>query len=237
MFHNNLSIIILTYDDLIHTKKCLEYLYKNTLISFELVIVDNGSYPETIEYIEEFKKTKDNIVFYRSDKNLGCVAGRNFGYFLADYDSDYICFLDNDIYVRENWLDAYAKCFKKGNDICGTEAWRMRDADFFPTNKLFFEKDRFHYIGAGSMIVKNSVIKDIGLFDPIYNPLYWEDPDFNFRAADAGYKRGRVIEPVIEHQPHSLLGRNQNRSYFFHRSHMNFKKKWEGRKPNEFEVF
>ena len=46
------SIIILSYNQLAYTKKCIESIFAHTKEAFELIMVDNGSTDGTVEYLE-----------------------------------------------------------------------------------------------------------------------------------------------------------------------------------------
>ena len=58
------SLITLCYNQLENaTKPFLESLYKYTNSDlFELIIVNNASSDGTKEFLDEFKKTKDNVI-------------------------------------------------------------------------------------------------------------------------------------------------------------------------------
>jgi GT2 family glycosyltransferase len=216
MFNDNLSII--------------SHLYSNILISFELVVLDNGSTDGTVEYLEELSNRKD-IVFLQNKTNEGVITGRNKAYLMSKDSNKFICFLDNDQYVQENWLDSYEKCFESGCDVTSIEAWKMRQ-DYFPLSKITDHNASYQYVGAGGMMVKKKVIDDIGLFDEDFF-MYFEDPDFCWRAYDAGYKVGWNNGNVVIHEPHSLLGKEPKRRQYFYDSLKKFQKKWENRElPN-----
>lgn len=50
--HGKVSIVMLTFNQLGDTQRCIESLYKNTDLSFELIIVDNGSRDGTRQYLK-----------------------------------------------------------------------------------------------------------------------------------------------------------------------------------------
>ncbi len=55
------SIIILTYNQLEYTQKCLESLFKHTNVPFELIMVDNASTDETPKYLRELTEGRRSI--------------------------------------------------------------------------------------------------------------------------------------------------------------------------------
>ncbi len=217
-----IDIIVLTYNNIDSTKKCIDHLYKHT-DDFNLIIVDNNSTDGTVEYLKKLKQ--DNLTLFFSQKNVGCVNGRNFAYTLSK-DSEYICFLDNDQFVLSDWVESYMSYIDKGYDIVGFEGWKMRE-DFMPYKRVGVG-ERYNYVGAGGMFLRRSTIKDIGLFDPDFNPMYAEDPDFCWRSHEAGYKICWNEKRRIIHKPHKLL--NAERRVYFNKSLNILRNKWQGKK-------
>ena len=79
MSHKKVSIIILTWNKLEYTKRCLNFLEKNTNYpNWEAIIVDNGSKDGTREFLEAFNKAKDqNFNLILNSTNRGYAAGVN----------------------------------------------------------------------------------------------------------------------------------------------------------------
>jgi O-antigen biosynthesis protein len=231
-----IDIILLTYNNLSNTKHCISCLYKYTS-DFKLFIVDNKSTDNTLKYLNDLSQKKDNITMSFQQENLGIIKGRNLGYDLAlksNNISDLVCFIDNDQFVSEGWIESYLSLMEKGYDLIGAEGWQMKE-DFYPCKKIDSDKDNFNYTGCGGMVVKKKVIEDIGLFDEEFSPMYFEDPDFCWRASDKGYKVGWNIEKKIIHQPHKLLS-GGDRVFYFKRNLVRFREKWRGRKAPIFKM-
>jgi len=82
------SIIILTKNSLSFTKKCLESLIAYT-DNFELIIVDNGSDKETVDYLKLLDKEKteyDDVKVIFNKKNMGSPYAWNQGIKIAKHD-------------------------------------------------------------------------------------------------------------------------------------------------------
>lgn len=102
----DLSVIVVSFNTKTVTKKCLEALLKNLYlyspqITYELIIVDNGSVDGSINLIEKIKVkhqvNKINIKFIKNRKNIGFGKANNqaltivAGKYVLLLNSDVIC--------------------------------------------------------------------------------------------------------------------------------------------------
>ena len=92
------SIIILTLNKFDLTKSCIESIRRHTSEPYELIIVDNGSTDDTVEFLQN---QKDIRAIYNK-QNAGFAKGCNQGAAIATGDN--LLFLNNDTVVTENWL-------------------------------------------------------------------------------------------------------------------------------------
>ena len=69
------SIIIVNYNRLEYLKLCLYHIEQTKERDIEIIIIDNGSDKETINYL----KGNDKIKLILNKKNVGAVAARNQG--------------------------------------------------------------------------------------------------------------------------------------------------------------
>lgn len=226
-----LEIILLTFNNIDNTKECVKRIYDFTS-DFKITILDNGSTDLSRDFLKDLSEKCKNISLFLSVENLGIVRGRNMAYKFSCMSANvpsYICFLDNDQFVEEGWKESYMKMLSKGFDIVGAEGWRMAD-NFYPEKKAKNCDDIFHYVGCGGMMMKREVRNVIGDFDERFNPYYFEDPDFCFRAMDKGMKIGWDDSGKVIHKPHNLLGVKMERYDRFKISFQKFQAKWSGRK-------
>jgi len=224
------TIVVLSYNGKDLTKKFLELLFEHTP-EFKLIMIDNCSSDGTVDYLIEIVRQREaDSTLVLNNMNTGVIGGRNMGYVLFQSDpSEFLCFLDNDQFVRSGWLEQYHEFMNKGNyDVIGADAWLM-DSSFMPRRNCKRQGEPYSYVGCGGMMVKKAVVDTIGLFDEQFNPAYFEDPDFNFRAREAGFKIGWNSLAKVDHLPHQTLGKNADRMKIFAQSYEKFKKKWNGK--------
>jgi O-antigen biosynthesis protein len=107
------SIIILNWNKLEYTKKCIESIEDNTAYqNYEIIILDNGSTePGTKEYL---RGSRHKTVL--SSRNLGFAKGNNKAVPFAA--GDMLLFLNNDIIAYKGWLEAMLKTIDEYPD-CG----------------------------------------------------------------------------------------------------------------------
>ena len=56
------------------------------------------------------------------------------------------------------------------------------------------------WVNGGSGAFRKSIWEDLGGFDELYNPFYWEDIDLSYRAKKAGYKIIYVPTAKVYHK-------------------------------------
>ena len=94
--NEKVSIILVTYNNLTYTKKCINSILRNTAYpNYEIVIVDNNSTDGTKEYLKSLRF--DNIKIQLNENNRGFAGGNNDGLELAD--GKYLILLNNDTEV------------------------------------------------------------------------------------------------------------------------------------------
>jgi hypothetical protein len=238
--YGELDLIVLSHNGIETTKKFLDHFYKFTDNKFcRLIWIDNGSSDGSVEFLKDFFAQKlKNYVLHFSKENLGVIGGRNLGYNISQMINGrgelfpYLMFLDNDQYVEEGWLEHHLSVLNKGYDMIGVEAWKLSDA-FLPILKIPNINYDFSYVGCGGMLIRREVTNRIGIFDEQFNPAYFEDPDFNFRSHDAGFKIGWNCKAKIIHFPHQTLGKmdQTNKHKKLMDSYTKFINKWKHRKP------
>jgi GT2 family glycosyltransferase len=96
------SIVVVTLDNIVCTRLCLESVLANTVASrYELIVVDNGSGDTTRDYLRAFSR-HDHVRVILNDENVGFASANNQG--LATAAGDVLVLLNNDTIVPPGWL-------------------------------------------------------------------------------------------------------------------------------------
>ena len=231
------SIIILTYNNLSLTKDCIESIFKYTeKDSYEIIVVDNASTDDTVAYLKEQK----NIKTIFNSENVGFPKGCNMGIQLASKDND-ILLLNNDTIVTTNWLKNLKICLESDEKIGAVGAIsnnndNLQGCDFtydnFEDMQILAAKNNISdpkkwerkvcLIGY-CMLIKRSILDQLGGLDEKYSPGYIEDNDLSLRIINLGYDLMLCHDAFIHHYLGTAFRKDQekfnqlilkNRAYF-----------------------
>jgi len=117
MMNPQVTIVVVPRERFSYTRQSLESIYEHTQVPFELVYVDGNSPPPIRKYLEEQSKLKQ-FRLIRTDVYLSPNHARNIG--LAEVNTPYLVFADNDVMVSPGWLQTLMQCAQETNaDVVG----------------------------------------------------------------------------------------------------------------------
>lgn len=204
------SLIVLNWNGLRYLPGCFGSLCRQTYRHCEIIMVDNGSNDGSVEYV---RGHFPEIRIIQNGRNLGFAAGNNVG--IQQARGELIGLVNNDTEAASTWLEELVRAictFPQAAGACGTIC-ALGDPSrvIFTLNKIDPESGfaywinqasplRFvDYLAGNSMIVRRSVIDEIGLLDEAYF-AYYEDTDWSARIIRAGYDLLYVPTAVIAHK-------------------------------------
>ena len=170
----DVSIIIVNYNTLDLTRRCIESVINQTKdVSYEIILVDNASSDGSKAFFEKW----DFIKYIYSTKNLGFGLGNNLGIDLAS--GKYILFLNSDTLLLNNAIKILYD-FMEHNEEVGVCGGNLFDSNMEPT--ISFDRNRPSLI---------SVLNDLS-GSRIYKLLYGKNLTFNFtkKPISVGYVSG-----------------------------------------------
>ena len=208
-----LSIVIVLFNKAHFTFACLESLeacLSNPAISAEIIIFDNNSTDSTPALLERC----DNLAVIASGQNLGFLAGVNQASKSAR--GKYLLLLNNDTQVPRGTLEQAVSVLDAEGDVgavgarlilpdgtlqeAGSIVWndgsclgycRGRDPNYFAAN---FRRD-VDYCSAAFLLTRAKLFEQLGRFNPIYVPAYYEETDYCIRLWENGYRV--VYDPFV----------------------------------------
>lgn len=214
---NKASVIIPNWNGKDLLEDCLKSLKNQSFKDlpaggqgFEIILVDNGSTDNSIEFVE---KKFPEVKIVSLNKNFGFAKAINEGVRAAS--ADYVVFLNNDTLVDKNWLTNLIKCANShpevisvnskllnfynkkiidGVGILINEVGQARSIGWKESDSGQYEKENYIFgaTGGASLFRRKDFLKLRG-FDENYF-MYSEEVDFAFRAQFKGYKS--IFEPL-----------------------------------------
>ncbi len=208
------SIIILNYNGEEFLENCLESIFRETKVNFEVIVVDNDSPDKSGE---KFSKKYKTCKFIINKKNVGVSEGLNIG--IRNANGEFIVLLNNDLIVAPKWLDYLFDAYdEKGSGLYQPKFLKMRDRSIidsagnlinifgFGFSREKGRKDHLQYnkieeigFAAGTCLFCSKEIFDkVGLFDEKLF-AYNEDLDLGWRAKLLNYKSYYVPKSIVYH--------------------------------------
>lgn len=198
-------IVVTLYNLGDYIDEAIQSVFNQTYQNWELIIINDGSTEEkSKERAEFYRKNGDKRVHVFSRKNEGVVKARNFGSKQASY--DYICFLDADDRLRNDFLQktvaelnkdtakkiGFVTSFYKhfGNS---DQLIELPDPDL---NFLLIQNT----IHTSSLIRKEAFEKVNGYDSDFFGYMDW---NLWISIAEAGYTWKVIKEPLFEYRVRS----------------------------------
>lgn len=241
------TIVILTWNGLAYTKRCLETLHGHTDFQcYEVIVVDNGSTDGSLDYL----KSIPWIRLIQNCSNKGFAKANNQAIDLCDNSSD-VVLLNNDTEIlQRDWLAKLQETAYR-SPATGIVGARLKRPDgmllhagtYMPIETFWgqqigsLEKDINQYnldaevegVVFACVYIKRSVLNEVGPLDEDYFS-YFEDTDYCLRAKQHGFKViccGSVT--VLHHENTSSKINRVSHNNLFAASQITFKKKWRGK--------
>jgi GT2 family glycosyltransferase/glycosyltransferase involved in cell wall biosynthesis len=240
-----ISIIVLTYDNLNLTKGCLESIIKNTALpDYELIIVDNGSKKDTVDYLKTFASETPNVVLQLNEKNLGFAAANNQGFRISK--GDYILFLNNDTIVTAGWLHRLWHHLSKDHNVgmvgpvtnsIGNEAkievsyTNLDDINTFGAQRAKDFSGKAFSIKVLALyccMISRDLFDEIGGLDERYEVAMFEDDDLAMKVREKGLNLLCAEDVFIHHFHGASLKKLSGEDYqkLFEENKQKFEEKW-----------
>jgi len=199
-----ISIIIPTYGKLAVTLTCLRSIAANMpSIPIEVIVLEDCSNDTEIDRLANVP----GLLYMRHSKNLGYLRSNNSA---ADFaKGEYLHLLNNDTQVTSGWLDAMLEVFRTRPDCglvgsklvfpdgrlqeAGAIIWNDASGRNFgrednPSNPEFNYLRETDFCAGASLLVRRDFFDELGRFDELYVPAYFEDTDLAFKVRAAGRK-------------------------------------------------
>lgn len=202
------AAVVLNYNGRDLTLQTLASLLQMDYSAVDLLVVDNGSTDGSYEAVaEQFPE----VVQVRTEENRGVAGGLNLGVeYVMARDYDYLLLLNNDIEVDRAMLSEMVQVAESDSSIgcVGPKTYYYWDRDRIWSaggiiqfresvtrergmgeidSGQYDRDEEVDYINGCAMLVRASVMRQVGLFDPLFH-LAVEDADWCMRMKTLGYR-------------------------------------------------
>ena len=202
------SVVIPTYNRKPILEKCLRALEQqqidaSVVSGYEIVLVDDGSTDGTLEW---FKQHSAEFPHVRShlQNHKGAAAARNLG--VEQSKGDTIIFIDSDLVVTENFLQAHAEALVQGQQQLGSDriftyGAVINTCNFEnPTSEPYKITDfSAAYFATGNVAIARKWLEKAGLFDTCFQQYGWEDLELGVRLKQLELKLIKCPQAVGYH--------------------------------------
>ena len=212
------SIVIVNLNQAQLTLGCIASIVEHTKQrAYEIIVVDNGSSASEVELLSG---ASSQFTLIRLDRNMFFGEASNIG---AEHATgDLVLFLNNDIKVTAGWLEPLIGTLE--NEYC---AGAVGAKILHPDNELleaggiirpdgwgiqvgkggmklppgFVDATRItDYCSGACLLMRTKVFLDLGGFDPIFDPAYFEDVDLAIRLRATGLFTYYCGASVVYHE-------------------------------------
>jgi len=196
------SIVTLSWNAPEFTLKALESIRAQTADPYEVIVVDNGSGPETLKALSSIDDPHVRIIYNKT--NRGFAGGNNDG--IAHARGEYVILLNNDVIVTPGWADGLVDAFRRipglgisaprSNLVAGDQ--QLPEVQYRDESEMqaFALKRRSEFARKGYITdraigfcwcISRTVLDQIGALDERYAFGNFEDDDYCMRVRAAGY--------------------------------------------------
>ncbi len=222
-------VIVLNWNGWTWLDGCLEALSVQTLPPSEIVVVDNASTDDSVEWVRAHHPRVQVVAL---SGNLGFAAGNNRG--AAGAETDALVFLNNDTVVAPGWLEALVRAAEADParglvtsrlvyldrpdviDSAGDGYLRCGGGFKYghgqPAAGWTESREVFGACGA-AFLIRRPLFEAIGGFDEAFFMVY-EDVDLSYRARLRGARVWYAADAVVRHAGSASMGRVSDLAVF-----------------------
>lgn len=240
------SIVIVNLNRAALTLDCVKSILAHTERDLcEIIVVDNGSAAAETGKLaaasHQFKLIPlDRNMFFGEASNIGAEHGSG----------DYVLFLNNDVTVTAGWLDALlatlnteyragavgprivspAGELQEAGCCIRPDGWGIQVGRRMALPRSFIEATRIaDYCSAACLLMRRSVFLDLGGFDPVFEPAYFEDVDLAIRLRSIGLFTYCYAAATVRHEESTTSSRiwsEETRNRYIGANHDRLVRRW-----------
>ena len=217
------SIVIPAFGAAAQLRCCLDSLSKCAPPGCEVVVADDATPDDSVSEVAKSFESALSLTYARRAKNLGFVENCNEAIRSILPSGNDILLLNSDTQVTAGFLEEMWQVLHL-QEKHGAVTPRSNNATIFsvPVSGRLSPEDAYQLWQAirdalpryqvmptavgFCMLIKNAVLRQLGMFDPVYSPGYNEENDFICRINRHGYSAVAANRAFVFHHESSSFG-------------------------------
>ena len=220
-----ITLIITNWNGSDLLRECLPTVLKAVTYDhdrlYEVMVIDDCSTDNSLEVLaEKFPEVRAE----KTPQNLGFQEANNYGVRLAE--SKIVMPMNNDIKLDPKALYYLARHFaNKDVFAVSGKVFAFDQTTFLYGNRGgYFQKGHFHlyekppednsqtlFACGGALMVNRQKYLELGGFDSMYHPLYYEEIDLSYRALKRGWKIHYEPQSIAYHKVQATISQQEKR--------------------------
>lgn len=227
------SVIVVTWNNLALTARCVESLLRTVPHDAEVLLVDNGSTDGTRGYLEEIADRnpvlREPVLL---DANQGWCRGVNLG--LSQARGTYLVLLNNDVVVTPGWLEGLREAMDEGpkavpgarriglcgpvsNAVAGAQQVGGPPGHDVPAIEEHARRHRAAtrgswgttwFLSGFCLMLHRACYAEVGGLDERFSPGGFDDNDLVLRAQEAGWDCLIAGDVYVHHEGSATFRRH-----------------------------
>lgn len=189
--------------------------------SYEVMVIDDCSHDDSLDIlVKKFPEVRSE----KTPRNLGFQGANNYAVELAQ--SPIVMPMNNDIKLDEKALFHLARHFDAGDVFAVSGKFFAFDQTTFLYGNRggYFQNGHFYlyekspdaacqtlFACGGAFMVDRKRYLQLGGFDTLYHPLYYEEIDLSYRALKRGWQVVYEPESIAYHKVQATITRQEKR--------------------------
>ena len=225
MKNPDITLVITNWNGKDLLRECLPSILKAVAFDskrlYEIMVVDDCSTDDSLKFLEE---EFPNVNRVKTPVNMGFQKANNYG--IKKSDSRLVMPMNNDIKLDEDALLHLAEHFEQGNVfsvsgkffgfdgktfLYGNRGGYFKNGHFYLYEKEPDDNSQTLFACGGAFMVDRKRYLELGGFDNLYHPLYYEEIDLSYRALKRGWEVCYEPKSIAYHKVQSTITKQEKK--------------------------
>ena len=225
MKNPDITLVITNWNGKDLLRECLPSILKAVAFDskrlYEIMVVDDCSTDDSLKILEE---EFSDVKILKTPVNMGFQRANNYG--IKKGDSRLVMPMNNDIKLDEDALFHLAEHFEQGNVfsvsgkfygfdektfLYGNRGGYFKNGHFYLYEKEPDDNSQTLFACGGAFMVDRKRYLELGGFDNLYHPLYYEEIDLSYRALKRGWEVCYEPKSIAYHKVQSTITKQEKK--------------------------